>query len=452
MGESSQPLSHENLHLYPSSQTMLNLNANISNKTNCKARNINSQNSSHLIESNDEMENLENKSNLNIFDRRKDELKVGYLEKQRGGKWKSKRWHHRWFVLDLRTGDLTYYKYATNISFRDTSPTPFLPTSPKSICHHEHEIRGILNLKSIGTTLTILGDASKYSPTPFCFKISKMINSNHKDKDLHLCAPNEHEFNLWISALSNVMTPSSFLPSDIPSLPSKTKDKLSTKTSTPLVVSSISLQQSKNLKVSEDIFCCNKLHIGIGFLLLLSPITLIVRCGNWQIVLLSILLINIYTHYTLSFSFNKFSTKKSRDYKVDLASINDSTEEVPTNHLNSIQYDSVDNIIKTKGLSISTRQLNAFVNENKVKPGTSLKKYDYFDQNTVEEDIKNCWEEIDGTRFKVRQGPNYRKTKLKSNSKASLLKLENVDIFKTSSKVDNIGRKIDLPMHNAKID
>jgi hypothetical protein len=57
----------------------------------------------------------------------------------------------------------------------------------------------------------------------------------------------------------------------------------------------------------------------------------------------------------------------------------------------------------------------------------------------------HCWADLGAGRFKVRKGPNYKKTKIKAPSADAIFEVIGVDHFETERKVDHIAARLVLP-------
>jgi len=111
------------------------------------------------------------------------QMKCGYLSKQNTGKWKRKRWHQRWFVLNHITGVLSYYKYAST------------SLNPNGTVREDAHAHGSLLLKGTSALMSIQCELPRGTPTPFCFNIS--VGS----KALMVCADTEQDFREWTEAI-----------------------------------------------------------------------------------------------------------------------------------------------------------------------------------------------------------------------------------------------------------
>ncbi|OQR93190.1 hypothetical protein THRCLA_08507 [Thraustotheca clavata] len=291
--------------------------------------------------------------------------KSGYLTKHNTGKWKRRRWHERWFVLEK--GVLSYYKYA----------------------NANAEAHGSLLLQGTSALLTIQGDVPRGTPTPFCFNITVGT------KTLMLCANTDEEFQEWTNAISSTINRE---------LPMPLRPTMGMK---------------KNIVMNEQGsggFDIIGQSIGLGALGIVNPIIVIIRYGNTYMIWMIVVLMNILCLYFYQKEANKSDASVSQKSACALKKMNQ--------HVPEPKAPILGNVDGTKAIA-----------------GCSLRQL-----HSNEENASNCWEYLDATRFNVRQGPNYRKTKQKGPSSPALLPIIATDIYRSDSKIDNVGSIVQLPM------
>ncbi|OQR82598.1 hypothetical protein ACHHYP_15750 [Achlya hypogyna] len=308
--------------------------------------------------------------------------KAGYLTKHNAGKWKRRRWHQRWFVLEK--GVLSYYKYA----------------SSKAI--DRSDAHGELQLHGTGALLVIQGDLPRGTPTPFCFSIS--VGS----KTLMVCADTDVDFREWTDAISATINQDG---------PAQTD---SCKGDALLPLATGIEPATTGPSTAWDAFFPPT--FSLGTLAVANPLIAVIRYGTPQAVAGVLVLINLFCLWLCFTKAARPDTLKSKAPSLP------PSEGVPS---------------KPPADTPETRPpILGQINGDKAKAGCSLRRCEAAEDEATAHD---CWAQLDATRFKVRQGPNYRKTKLKGPSALALLDLVATDVYRSDSKVDNIGSIVQLP-------
>ncbi|CAH0482267.1 unnamed protein product [Peronospora belbahrii] len=376
-----------------------------------------------------------------------------YLLKQSAGKWKRKRWNQRWFVLDRENGILRYFRHA---SLLESVPL-------------RQDAHGVLLLKQAGVSLVVQGDLPPGVPTPFCFTV--LANGQ---REVRLCADTKAEFRQWTTAISAVISPSragltmektkvaptitaSLLPS------SSSVGDVSLPLQLPAVKEEVvemeEMEESERIEIEPRQVMkqmCSWMNNNKIVLLSLNPVIVLVRFGNVFVCCFVVLLVNLTCAWLLWFRkaelprINYVSSRtESRlpgtvadgnALSASLAGFAGGSEVMKeTSSLKSgsrlltpqASTTDVDDQVPKRASFLGK------MNGVKTLAGASLKM-------CATEIVTGCWMHIDATRFKVRQGPNYRKTKLKAASASALLELVAVDVYQSDVKADNVGSIVNL--------
>lgn len=324
----------------------------------------------------------------------------GYLNKERDSKWK-KGWHQRWFVLNKKNGILNYYKYAH-------PSTHGLP-------------RGTFHIRKSDVVLTIQGENEQGTPSPFCFKLSNV------DKSIRMCAESENEFKQWINSLLVHIKQDfqrDFL--DIKKIIHDNNPQKQNFFPLNKIKNSENEEKSKHLLQKQSwgaLFSIQDGILGCGTLQLINPIAFLCRYGPWKVLLLMNIAINFVCIFYLWYYNDRQETlEANNESKKKLISM-ESTRKMAKN-----------------AEKVHRSRVNGKVNGCKPMAGSSVERCE--SDNQIREN--GCWITIDASRFHVREGPNYRKTKKKASSKSSLLHLLAADIYQSKGKIDNIGSYMEL--------
>lgn len=367
-----------------------------------------------------------------------------YLLKQSAGKWKRKRWNQRWFVLDRDNGVLRYFRHA--------SPLEAVPL--------RQDAHGVVLLKQAGVSLVVQGDLPPGVPTPFCFTV--LVDGQ---RELRICADTNAEFRQWTTAISAIISPSRAGAKVSPTkLPSPVSTTSTVEVPSPLQPvekkEKVEMETEPKEKDPKEIVqqMCVMVASNKSVLVALNPVIILVRFGNVSMWVLVALMANALCVWLLWFRKSEPRVKSS-------------SPNAPARRLAVPTDDNLAPASSTEsasGSEVSRDQSNA---KSRLMPITSR---DRASSNTVEEpspkrtafsgiidgvqvaagaSLKlcstevvpdSCWMHVDATRFNVRQGPNYRKTKLKAASAPGLLELVAVDVYQSDLKADNIGSIVDL--------
>ncbi|CAI5742670.1 unnamed protein product [Hyaloperonospora brassicae] len=376
-------------------------------------------------------------------------LVSSYLLKQSAGKWKRKRWNQRWVVLDPDKGVLRYFRYAS----------PLVSLALRQDAH------GVLSLKHKGVSLVVQGgDVSAGVPTPFCFSI---LHGDDGQQEVRLCADSDVEFRRWTTAIAAVIAPSStgrVNPRDTRRAPlagaTQTAVSVSggaTVSPRPCVnavaddeqvvetmndVEGAMGNEAKPKQVLEQM--CTVLRSNRTMLLALNPTVVLVRYMSISTWCLAALVANAVAVWLLWYrkvdprKDCPFSRTSSRTLADTDAGDSGGAEDKPRTKLAV----SSTNLQQTSSSSLLSKRATFLGKIDGMKPsaGASLK----MGSAAMTESATGCWAHVDATRFDVRQGPNYRKTKLKAASTSALLELVAVDVYQSDVKVDNIGSIVNL--------
>lgn len=403
-------------------------------------------------------------------------IKVGYLLKQSSGSWKRKRWNQRWFVLDTDTGILKYFRHES---------------LPEAVPFRQ-DAHAVISLKEPGGSLVIQGDLPHGVPTPFCFTVFDGSRS------FLICADTTHEFLEWTSAIASILSPRKTSAAAEPastkqSPPSPVKpleqdmesaglaegssttssaqsetgtSVLSIDTSVPSPIKP--LTKRRRSEETEDGYLDAPrptLRQTLVALAMINPFLAIVRYGSDAWVYAAFLVLNSFLVFVLwlqsapphpsitsDATYTEDESDVSEDSSLDLvgsgtgflpsvAAASPKRPSSPTaSKAESPRKASLPRIEKVPSQSFQQTKFRGLVNGAKVKAGDSVKMC----PPAPAAIITGCWTQISGTRFQVRQGPNYRKTKLKAPSDESLLDLVAIDIYRSPAKIDNIASIIDL--------
>ncbi|GAB9462530.1 hypothetical protein Gpo141_00000019 [Globisporangium polare] len=410
-------------------------------------------------------------------------LKYGYLFKQSSGKWKRKRWNQRWFVLDSETGLLKYFRHAS---------------LPEAVGFRQ-DAHGALQLQEKGVSLVIQGDLPRGVPTPFCFTVS-----GAGSREIHICADTNQEFKEWTNAISLVMSPREVTESEDqdehgvsgggmvdatkddstrPSVrinnnggggardssasssssgpPSPTRGDDESMSETDELASSPHMRRGSSTKTHAmpvhkmfGIFPSNmrsKLsgHEKTALLLVLNPVVVLIRFGSLQAVYASAFFINavcvwlLWLHNAPDDAIPVPGARTSAT-----AHRRKSTRFEPKLDFDGLLSDVPVKLSQSASSKLSNSNLQqpfvskfaGTVNGVKVSAGASIKMC----APEPAEIVAGCWTQICATRFNVRQGPNYRRTKIKAASTPALLELVAIDVYRSEGKVDNIASIIDI--------
>ncbi|ETO69034.1 hypothetical protein F444_14274 [Phytophthora nicotianae P1976] len=374
-----------------------------------------------------------------------------YLLKQSAGKWKRKRWNQRWFVLDRDSGLLRYFRHA--------SPLEAVPL--------RQDAHGVVSLKQGGVSLVVQGDLPSGVPTPFCFTV--LVDGQ---RELRLCADTNVEFRQWTTSISAIISPvrAGLRVSEakvVPTTPASPVPRTSSDAEVPSPVESPvtetkekkveTVDKSREMEPREMVEqMCSLVTSNRTVLFALNPVVVLVRFGNVSVWLLIALLANAFCVWLLWFrttegTVNQTSSPatacRSASMKngslspsVSTGSANDAEmpRDKPSTKFKTQSRD------RTLSSSVDEKPKRAAflgqINGVKISAGASLKLC----APAASETVSGSWAHVDATRFNVRQGPNYRKTKLKAASAPALLELVAVDVYRSDVKADNIGSIVDL--------
>ncbi|KAH7470637.1 hypothetical protein PRIC1_001462 [Phytophthora ramorum] len=372
-----------------------------------------------------------------------------YLLKQSAGKWKRKRWNQRWFVLDRDSGVLRYFRHA--------SPLEAVPI--------RQDAHGVVSLKQAGVSLVVQGDLPAGVPTPFCFTV--LVDGQ---RELRLCADTNVEFRHWTTAISAVISPSratvrtseaKVAPARAARPASSTSSEVPSPLQSPVRETKVIEERRKEvepLQLMEQV--CGLVRGNKAVLVALNPAIVLVRFGNISAWCLVALLANALCVWLLWFRTQEPRVKLApprppshRSETMVDASLS------PTSSTGSTSGSEISREkSRTKPRSVSAtspdRASSSSVEEPSPKRATFLGEIDGVKTSAGAslkmcatapmEVVPGCWAQVDATRFNVRQGPNYRKTKLKAASASALLELVAVDVYQSDAKVDNVGSIVDL--------
>uniref|UniRef100_A0AAV1T4Q0 PH domain-containing protein n=1 Tax=Peronospora matthiolae TaxID=2874970 RepID=A0AAV1T4Q0_9STRA len=386
-------------------------------------------------------------------------LLASYLLKQSAGKWKRKRWNQRWFVLDQDKGVLRYFRYASPLASLDL----------------RQDAHGVLQLKQKGVSLVVQGRLPAGVPlTPFCFSI---LYGDEGQQEVRLCADSDVDFRKWTMAVAALITPLSSngllkardtggeRPTGA-SVPSSLSVAVDATVSSPLVragdgldaktttrnaevverVRGIEVEPRQVIEQMYAILCGNK-----TVLLALNPAIVIARCVNmstWCFVALVANAVVIWllwfrkmeSHYKYLSSRPPSRTNDAIPPPTSCAQAKSDFDDLKDESSTKLEADRTEAQASSSCLSSKRALFLGKIDGIKVSAGFSLKMGTAASTETG----TGCWTHVDATRFDVRQGPNYRKTKLKSASASALLELVAVDIYQSDVKVDNVGSVVNL--------
>ncbi|KAE9281380.1 hypothetical protein PF008_g27899 [Phytophthora fragariae] len=379
-------------------------------------------------------------------------LLSAYLLKQSAGKWKRKRWNQRWFVLDRDNGVLRYFRHA--------SPLEAVPL--RSDAH------GVLALKQAGASLVVQGDLPAGVPTPFCFTV--VVDGQ---KEVRLCADTNAEFRQWTTAISAIISPvrAGSRTGEAKVAPARAVSPASSSSSAAELPSPLQspVQEVKKVEVEveEDTETVNEevgveprqvmeqLHGFVGnnrvLLIALNPAIVLLRFGDASAWFLVALAANALCVWLLWFrkvepcrrvvSPRSRRRRSAASFSPASSTGSEVHKEKPKPKRKSsvsgerVSSSSVDEVPQPKRATLSGE-----INGLKTSAGVSLKMC----STTPAEIVPGCWTQVDATRFNIRQGPNYRKTKMKAASAPALLELIAVDVYQSVVKADNVGSIVDL--------
>ncbi|GLE05126.1 hypothetical protein PINS_up014114 [Pythium insidiosum] len=395
--------------------------------------------------------------------RRSGPVKYGFLFKQSNGKWKRKRWNQRWF-----------------------------------------DAHGVMNLKDAGVSLVIQGDLPRNVPTPFCFTLSDGSRAYVICADSN---QDFREWTGTISAILSprkaAAEPATGVPPSLPVSSSSSRVVSSDATMTShdsarhndprhavvppgasnaeVRAATVAVRLEKPWRLVDvcrgDVPALTPQQ-ALAAILVLNPLVAVIRCGSVELLCATVVLINGTLVWLLWFrrptpgaatvpvrfadtAAASFSTEDARRRESAISSATPSssaTDLLALGGSQSIASDASDSVASDASVAmkppdvttvsktssslsvISTSRCQGLVNGARPKAGSSVKQCPAAPEPTVD----GCWAQISGTRFQVRQGPNYRRTKLKAPSAESLLELIAIDIFRSSGKIDNIASVVDL--------
>ncbi|KAJ0392548.1 hypothetical protein P43SY_010008 [Pythium insidiosum] len=414
--------------------------------------------------------------------RRSGPVKYGFLFKQSNGKWKRKRWNQRWFVLDLEAGILKYFRHAS---------------LPEAVPFRQ-DAHGVMNLKEAGVSLVIQGDLPRNVPTPFCFTLSD------GSRAYVICADSNQDFREWTGTISAILSPrkpateaAMGVPGALPPSSRVSSDSAMTSdggrlgdprhpalppVSTgvqgrPVAVSARLEKPWSLIDVCRGDVPALTPQQALAAILVLNPLVAVIRFGSFELLCATVVLINGTLVWLLWFRRpapgaatvpvrfaepgtasvssevarrreTTISSATPSSSATDLLAIggsqataSDASDSVAPDGI-AVKPQDVASVAKSSSsLSVlSTSRCQGLVNGSRAKAGSSVKQCAAAPEPTVD----GCWTQISGTRFQVRQGPNYRRTKLKAPSAESLLELIGIDIFRSSGKIDNVASIVDL--------
>ncbi|CAH0485337.1 unnamed protein product [Peronospora farinosa] len=372
-----------------------------------------------------------------------------YLLKQSAGKWKRKRWNQRWFVLDRKNGILRYFRYA----------------SPLESVSSRQDAHGVLSLKQTGVSLVVQGDLPPGVPTPFCFTVLA-----EGQQEIRLCADTKAEFRQWTTAISAVISPSraglrvgetKVAPTRMasplsPSLAADVSSSLQLPTVKEKVVETKDLTAQNGRKEIAPKQVMKQMYNWVGsnknVLLALNPFIVLVQFGSVSAWCFVVLLTNVTCVWLLWFRkpephVSSRTTSRPRAIvthemlspasSTGFTSGSEVSRETSSSKLGSGSVTSQTSATTSDDQLPKRATFLGKINGVKTSAGASLKM-------CAAEIVSGCWMHVDATHFNVRQGPNYRKTKLKAASAPALLELVAVDVYQSDVKADNIGSIVDL--------
>ncbi|EQC34345.1 hypothetical protein SDRG_08117 [Saprolegnia diclina VS20] len=255
---------------------------------------------------------------------------------------------------------------------------------------------GALQLHGTGALLTIQGDLPPGTPTPFCFNISVGV------KSLLVCAESDDDFREWTNAISaTIGQESASLDVAVSAPPPRPT----------------TLDNYVEAVPSWDAFALPP--ISLGTLASANLLIALIRYGNGATLLGVLGLLNaacVYWFYQTRTGATSLSQKQPLSEYASCPAPVPPHEPVP------------------KAPILGT------INGNKANAGCSLP------QCAVDECVPGSWATLEATRFNLRLGPQYRKTKRKGPSAPALLELVATDVYRSDTKIDNIGNVVQLPM------
>ncbi|KAF0775555.1 hypothetical protein AaE_000744 [Aphanomyces astaci] len=326
-------------------------------------------------------------------------VKSGYLRKLSTGKWKRRRWHQRWFELHSN-GELLYYKYAKTSRRQSSSPP-----------------HGTYSLQQSGALLTIPMDLPRGTPTPFCFGVTVDGSS------LLVCADSELELREWTNVLSSMIHPDDVTDDAMAvAVASATYDELmetSNSDDSPTGATTVS-SLSKNAKVKPSTSPCTSLGVfwsslqtgdvgtALGSLAAVNSVIAVLRFGSWHVVLATVIVLNV-------------------------ALLWRHPKDVRPSHQNHTMV-----IPPTAAVASPVKPVAGTVNGSKAVAGCSMKEC----PTAPAPHVSGCWTQLDATRFNVRKGPSYRRTKAKAPSAPALLTLVATDAYRVTLNIFMVVRSI----------
>ncbi|ETV86567.1 hypothetical protein, variant [Aphanomyces astaci] len=251
---------------------------------------------------------------------------------------------------------------------------------------------GTYSLQQSGALLTIPMDLPRGTPTPFCFGVT--VNGS----SLLVCADSELELREWTNVLSSMIHPDDVTDDAMAvAVASATYDELmetSNSDDSPTGATTVS-SLSKNAKVKPSTSPCTSLG------------------GFWS-----------------SLQAGDVGTALG-----SLAAVNSVIDVRPSlqNHTMVIP--------PTAAVASPVKPVAGTVNGSKAVAGCSMKEC----PTAPAPHVSGCWTQLDATRFNVRKGPSYRRTKAKAPSAPALLTLVATDAYRSDGKIDNIGSVVHLP-------
>ncbi|ETW04827.1 hypothetical protein, variant 1 [Aphanomyces invadans] len=316
-------------------------------------------------------------------------LMCGYLNKLSTGKWKRRRWRQRWFELNAN-GELVYFKFKRTARRQASSP------------------QGSYSLHETGARLTIQVDLPRGTPTPFCFAVTVGGTS------LLVCADSEHEFRDWTNMLSNAIDPSGTTGGAMEAVASstvfdelmRTELEASNDEDSPTAASPVA-SSSKATKVKTSIAASHGMG---GFWSSL-------QAGDVGTALGSLAVVNAIV-----------DGRPSHDKNVAIGGSAAAAGGFPTARPTTLA-------------SPVKPPVSGTVNGSKAVAGCSMKEC----PTDSAPHVSGCWTQLHASRFNVRKGPSYRRTKTKAPSAPALLTLMATDAYRSCGKIDNIGSVVDLP-------
>ncbi|KAG7390107.1 hypothetical protein PHYPSEUDO_008810 [Phytophthora pseudosyringae] len=405
-----------------------------------------------------------------------------YLLKQSAGKWKRKRWNQRWFVLDRDTGVLRYFRHASRL---ETVPL-------------RQDAHGVLSLKQAGVSLVVQGDLPPGVPTPFCFTV--LVDGQ---RELRLCADANAEFRQWTTAISAVISPSRagaraaearVTPTRVPS-PTSSAVEVPSPLQSPVAETKGGIggggeeaevergrEEMETRQVVQQM--CSLVSSNKTVLLALNPAIVLVRFGDVSVWVLAALLANALCVWLLWFRVceprvKPASTRPATCPSATMAAVSLSpTSSAGSASGSEISREKSSSTLRTGSATSRDRASSSSVDEPSLRQTAFLGQVDGVNTSLLPgaslkmcapapmEIVPGCWAQVDATRFNVRQGPNYRKTKLKAASAPALLELVAVDVYQvrvfsrvvashlfpdnsrvicqSDVKADNVGSIVDL--------